>query len=91
MALFNKKTNQYQRTLHNCIVAMTDTAGTPVQTYSYDSFGNITQSGSINQPFTYTVREYDTETGMYFYRARYYDPKSRKVCNKKSDWVWGWD
>jgi len=57
------------------ISALTNTSGTIVQTYSYDSFGNITASGSISQPFTYTGREYDSETGMYFYRARYYDPK----------------
>jgi RHS repeat-associated protein len=25
-------------------------------------------------PFQYTARESDTETGLYYYRARYYDP-----------------
>jgi YD repeat-containing protein len=64
------------------ITALSNSSGTIVQTYTYDSFGNITQTGSINQPYTYTAREYDSETGMYFYRARYYDPKvGRFVTN----------
>jgi RHS repeat-associated protein len=64
------------------IVALTNAAGSVVQTYSYDSFGNITQSGGINQPYTYTAREYDSETGLYFYRARYYDPKAGRFITK---------
>jgi len=64
------------------IVALTNAAGSVVQTYSYDSFGNITPSGGITQPFTYTAREYDSETGLYFYRARYYDPKAGRFITK---------
>jgi RHS repeat-associated protein len=42
--------------------------------YTYDSFGNLTAStGSLVNPFQYTARESDTETGLYYYRARYYD------------------
>jgi len=57
-------------------------SGNVVQTYSYDSFGNITQTGSISQPYAFTGREYDSETGMYFYRARYYDPKVGRFVTK---------
>jgi RHS repeat-associated protein len=42
----------------------------------------ITTNGNINQPYTYTSREYDAETGMYFYRARYYDPKAGRFVTK---------
>jgi RHS repeat-associated protein len=55
-----------------------------VQRYSYSSFGKIfkienggvdnTESPDIKSPFTYTNREYDFEIGLYYYRARYYDP-----------------
>jgi RHS repeat-associated protein len=66
------------------ITALTNTSGSIVQRYEYDSFGNqtITTNGSIQQPYTFTAREYDNETGMYFYRARYYDPKAGRFVTK---------
>jgi RHS repeat-associated protein len=41
----------------------------------YDSFGNITSQSNANVDFRfgYTGREFDEETGLYYYRARYYD------------------
>lgn len=35
----------------------------------------LSSTGSLTQPYTYTGREYDSETGLYYYRDRYYDPK----------------
>lgn len=64
------------------IVALTNTAGAVVQTYSYDSFGNVTPTGTITQPYAFTGREYDYETGLYFYHARYYDPKAGRFVMK---------
>ena len=64
------------------ITDLSNASGSIVQTYSYDSFGNMTATGNIRQPFTYTAREYDSETGMYFYRARYYDPKVGRFVTK---------
>jgi RHS repeat-associated protein len=66
------------------ITALSNATGNIVQRYEYDSFGNqtITTNGNIKQPFTFTGREYDTETGMYFYRARYYDPKAGRFVTK---------
>ncbi|MBU2540802.1 MAG: hypothetical protein KJ593_02770 [Candidatus Omnitrophica bacterium] len=56
------------------ITALTDDTGTVVQTYLYDSFGNIkAETGSLINPYTYTGRELDPESGLYYYRARYYD------------------
>ncbi|MBI5893621.1 MAG: hypothetical protein HZB79_08230, partial [Deltaproteobacteria bacterium] len=63
------------------ITRMTDQNGNTVQTYKYDSFGNITAS-SILQPYAYTGREYDKETGLYYYRGRYYDPKTGRFISK---------
>jgi RHS repeat-associated protein len=58
------------------ITEITNQSGTPVQRYTYSSFGEIESQLDANfvQPYTYTSRELDTETGLYFYRARYYDP-----------------
>ena len=51
--------------------------GQVVQRYEYNSFGEITYQHDPNfvQPYTYTGREYDNESGLYYYRARYYDAK----------------
>jgi hypothetical protein len=39
-------------------------------TYTFDSFVKLTAStGSITNPFQYTGRKADTETGIYYYRA----------------------
>ncbi len=46
--------------------------GTSEAVYMYDAYGNIGQGEGGGQPFRYTGRRYDTETGLYYYRARYY-------------------
>jgi RHS repeat-associated protein len=56
------------------VTSLTSSAGEVANTYTYDSFGNLTAStGTLSNPFRYTAREFDTETNLYFYRARYYD------------------
>ena len=58
------------------ITSLTDGSGQLAATYVYDSFGKVTAStGAIENPFQYTGRELDSETGLYYYRARYYDPQ----------------
>lgn len=53
------------------------------QTYTHDSFGEQTASnGSLTNPFRYTSREFDSETGLYYYRARYYDPNTGRFLNE---------
>jgi RHS repeat-associated protein len=57
------------------VTSLTDGSGQLADSYVYDSFGNLTAStGTITNPFQYTGREYDPETGLYYYRARYFDP-----------------
>ena len=60
------------------ITEVTDWHGNVRRAYVYDSFGNTAiQTGTLNptNPFKYTGRELDEETGLYYYRARYYDPE----------------
>ena len=57
-------------------VALTNSAGASQTTYTYEPFGNTTQGGtSSSNAFQYTGRENDN-TGLYYYRARYYAPTS---------------
>ncbi|CUS39085.1 hypothetical protein COMA1_70019 [Candidatus Nitrospira nitrosa] len=56
------------------VTDLTDSAGATAKSYSYDAYGNILESpGTLEQPYTYTGREFDSESGLYYYRARYYD------------------
>ena len=33
----------------------------------------LSQTGTLTNPFQYTGRELDSEVGLFYYRARYYD------------------
>ena len=51
--------------------------------YSYDTYGNILElQGSIENPYTYTGREWDDITGLYYYRSRYYDAEVGRFLTK---------
>jgi RHS repeat-associated protein len=60
------------------VVAMSNASG--VQTegpYTYDPYGNCTTGGTAcsgGVPYKYTGQRYDPETGLYYYRSRYYSP-----------------
>jgi len=65
----------YQTDALGSITSIGGSSGTPANTYSYDSFGNVTaSSGTLPNYFEYTGRDFDPETSLYYYRARYYDP-----------------
>jgi len=57
------------------ITEITDSTGAIKQQYMYSSFGKIESQLDPNfiQPYTFTAREFDPETGLYFYRHRTYD------------------
>jgi RHS repeat-associated protein len=57
------------------ITEITSQSGAVVQRYAYSSFGKIESQLDPNfvQPYTFTARELDTETGLYYFRARFYD------------------
>ena len=63
--------------------SLSNSTGTLANTYTYDSFGKLTAStGSITNPFQYTEREFDQETGIYEYRARYYDQNNGRFISE---------
>jgi RHS repeat-associated protein len=64
----------YQADGLGSITSLSNAGGTLANTYTYDSFGNlVASSGTLINPFRYTAREFDPETGIYEYRARYFD------------------
>lgn len=68
-------------------VALTNAAGTVTDTYSYDPFGKLTAStGSTVQPFKYNGRDgvMTDANGLYYMRARYYNPTIKRFINMDS-------
>jgi len=56
------------------VIALTDSAGAVANLYEYSIFGEVSASDP-NHPnrFLFTGREFDSETSLYYYRARYYN------------------
>ena len=76
--------------------ALTDSSGAITYSTSYDSFGNAISnqatgsaaSGAgkaapnIATTYRYTGREYGVDTGLYYYRNRWYDPEVGKFISE---------
>jgi len=72
----NNKLYYYHYDGLGSVTALTDQNQKTVETYTYDSFGNFKRQGNkVKNSFTYTGREFDPETSLYYYRARYYDAR----------------
>jgi RHS repeat-associated protein len=68
-------TSYYEEDGLDAITSLTSSGGALANTYTYDSFGKLSAStGGLVNPFLYTTREFDQETSIYYYRARYYNP-----------------
>ena len=74
----NNSTYFYIPDIQGSIRAIVDTQGNAVATYQYDAWGNLVSYGgpmAEKNDYLYTGREYDWQTGVYYYRARYYNPE----------------
>jgi RHS repeat-associated protein len=59
----------------NPVVGLTESNGTLVSTYQYDSYGNLTSStGTVANPWRFAGGYFDSSTGLYKFGARYDDP-----------------
>jgi RHS repeat-associated protein len=76
-------TSFYQADGLGSVTSLSNGAGSIANTYAYDSFGKVTNStGSLVNPFQYTAREVDSETSLYYYRARYYDSAAGRFLSE---------
>jgi RHS repeat-associated protein len=54
---------------------LTNDEGNADATYRYDPYGNLTaKSGTVDTPLRWNGQYQDPDTGLYYLRARYYDP-----------------
>ena len=66
----------YHYNAHGDVVQLTNSSGTVTKNYTYDAFGvEQDASDSDANPFRYCGEQYDSETGNYYLRARYYSPE----------------
>ena len=83
-------------------MAVTDDNGAVYERYEYDDYGvpvilasgnhyvnDARGSSSNDNPVLFTGRYYDTETGLYYYRTRYMDPKLGRFTTRDTIGVWG--
>ena len=85
-------TSYYEQDGLGSITSLTGSSGTTANTYIYDSFGNLSGStGSLANPYRYTGREFDTETGLYYYRARFYDTVAGRFLSEDPIDFGGWE
>jgi RHS repeat-associated protein len=57
---------------------LSDAAGVPYQFVLYLPFGELfaeQRAAEWSTPYLFNAKELDTETGLYYYGARYYDPR----------------
>ncbi len=76
------------------ITEIVDGSGNVKQKYQYSTFGSIRSvkdqnnievgisNAQFKNSFTYTGREWDNESGLYYYRARYYDPNTGRFLQQ---------
>ncbi len=83
---YNGEEYYYIKNVQNDIVAIADKNGTVVANYYYDAWGNVTRiTGDTalaqTNPLRYRSYYYDSETGYYHLKSRYYSPEVGRFLN----------
>jgi RHS repeat-associated protein len=85
----NGSSYYYHKDGFGSVTGLTDVNETVAATYHYDAFGIIKNATeTFVNPYRFTGREYDAESGLYYYRARYYDADAGRFLSKDPIWNW---
>ena len=80
-------TEYYTVNAHGDVVGLVNAAGKQTKAYAYDAFGNEkNRVGSAPNPFRYCGEYFDVESGVYYLRARYYDPSVGRFTQEDTHW-----
>ena len=80
------------------VMAVTDSSGNAVERCEYQDYGEpefFNAAGTpiagsaIANPYLFTGRRYDAETGLYYYRTRYLDPAAGRFVSGDAIGIWG--
>ena len=78
----------------NTVIALVDETGSVVESYEYSAYGEVldvkdgagnsivNQQSAIGNRYTFQGREIDWATGLYYFRARWYDPAAGRWLSK---------
>jgi RHS repeat-associated protein len=62
---------------------LTNSAGAVTDEYLYDAFGNsFTKTGTTPNNYLYRAEQYDSDLGLYYLRARYYNPATGRFLSR---------
>jgi RHS repeat-associated protein len=62
---------------------LTDSTGTPTDEYEYDAYGNsFTKQGTTPNNYLYRGEQYDSDLGLYYLRARYYNANTGRFLSR---------
>ena len=75
--------NYYEEDGLTSVTSLSNSSASLSSSSVFDSYGNLAaSSGTSSNQFKYTARELDLETGVYYYRARYYDPTAGRFLSE---------
>ncbi|NQT94450.1 MAG: hypothetical protein HQ559_16965 [Lentisphaerae bacterium] len=87
----NADTYYYLRDHLGSVIAITDSGGSMVEQYRYDAWGRVSVFDANGDPIAMSAmgnrylwqgREYSWNTGLYYFRARWYDPITARWLSK---------
>ena len=79
------------------VTALTNAAGIVVERYDYgdygsprffDAAGTPIANSRVGNPILFTGRRFDAETGLYYYRTRYLDPRAGRFTTRDTIGIW---